>query len=242
MNDLQQINNDPVVEFFAPLANESRVSVGALIQVVVNKLQNAKKSDQVRPDELIQYAALCKNAGLDPATSEVSPLVQRDRISLIIGVDGWTRIANRDPNFDGIEYKFSDDTIKVGNHEVPKYIDTYVYFKNRSHASFWRTPYDEAFRSTSPVWASMPLQMLQNRATTNAIKRAFGLSGVVDSEDVQFIKQHEVDATKNATVNTVPAATTTKKKTASEKMKEALMNKIPSSLNQTAENAENTTL
>lgn len=87
----------------------------------------------------------------------------------------------------------------------------------------------------------MPLQMLQNRATTNAIKRAFGLSGVVDSEDVQFIKQHEVDATKNATVNTVPA-TATKKKTASEKMKEALMNKIPSSLNQTAENAENTTL
>ena len=32
MNDLQQINNDPVVEFFTPLANESRVSVGALIQ------------------------------------------------------------------------------------------------------------------------------------------------------------------------------------------------------------------
>lgn len=57
MNDLQQMNNDPVTEFFSPLAEESRVSVGALIQVVVNKLQAAKKSEQIRPEELIQYAA-----------------------------------------------------------------------------------------------------------------------------------------------------------------------------------------
>lgn len=228
MNDMTQLDNDPVVEFFAPLANESRVSVGALIQVVVNKLQNAKKSDQVRPDELIQYAALCKNAGLDPATSEVSPLVQRDRISLIIGVDGWTRIANRDPNFDGIEYKFSEETVKAGSHEVPKYIDTFVYFKNRSHASFWRTPYDEAFRSTSPVWSSMPLQMLQNRATTNAIKRAFGLAGIVDNEDVQYIKQNEIDVT-NAVAGNEPAK---KRKTTTEKMREALINKQSQTLEQ----------
>ena len=229
MNDMTQLDtSDPVVEFFAPLANESRVSVGALIQVVVNKLQSAKKSDQVRPDELIQYAALCKNAGLDPATSEVSPLVQRDRISLIIGVDGWTRIANRDPNFDGIEYKFSEETVKAGTHEVPKYIDTYVYFKNRSHASFWRTPYDEAFRSTSPVWSSMPLQMLQNRATTNAIKRAFGLAGVVDNEDVQYIKQNEIDVT-NAIAGNEPAK---KRKTTTEKMREALINKQSQTLEQ----------
>ena len=112
---------------------------------------------------------------------------------------------------------------------MPKYIDTYVYFKNRSHASFWRTPYDEAFRSTSPVWASMPLQMLQNRATTNAIKRAFGLAGVIDNEDVQFIKQNEIDVTNNA-VRTTPAIK--QKKSATEKMRDALLNNQSQTLEQ----------
>lgn len=216
-----QHQNDPVVEFFTPLAHDSRVSVNALIQVVVGKLQQAKGNQPVQPDELVQYAALCQNAGLNPVTTEVSPLVQKGRISLIIGVDGWTRIARTDPNFDGIEFKFAEEMVKVGNHEVPKYIDTYVYFKNRSHASFWRTPYDEARRDSSPVWSSMPLQMLQNRATTNAIKRAFGLSGFVDSEDVQYIKEQE----NNKLPLNIETPIKKLKKTGAEKMREALINK-----------------
>lgn len=220
MSENMQIQQlDPVVEFFSPLAKDTRVSVNALIQVVVGKLQQAKGNQPVQPEELIQYAALCQNAGLNPVTTEVSPLVQRGRISLIIGVDGWTRIARTDPNFDGIEFKFSEETVRVGNNEVPKYIDTYVYFKNRSHASFWRTSFNEARRDTSPVWTSMPLQMLQNRATTNAIKRAFGLSGFVDSEDAQYIQEQE------NTNNQISLIKKPVKKTGAEKIREALINK-----------------
>lgn len=173
---------DNVQQFFAPIAIKQEVSVQALVGVVVDRMTASKKGQAPTAKELIEYGALCKQAGLNPTTSEVAPLVQGGRVSLIISVDGWIKVARSYPEFAGYKLVPADEMVKVGVHEVPKYITSQIFIKGYDFPLEWRTYYNEVAKPSSPVWQSQPNHMMQVRSLANGIKRAFGLTAYLPEE------------------------------------------------------------
>lgn len=184
----QVIPRDEVEEFFAPIATKQSVSITALVGVVVNKITKSKNGQPPSKDEMIEFAALCKQAGLNPATSEVAPLVQGGHVSLIVSVDGWIKVARSQPEFAGYKLIPSENTIKVAQGEVPEYITSQIYIRGLDFPLEWRTYYREAVKPRSPVWTSMPNHMLQVRALSNGIKRSFGLNAYTPDEAADMIQ------------------------------------------------------
>lgn len=184
----QVIPRDEVEEFFAPIATKQSVSVTALVGVVVNKITKSKNGTPPTKDEMIEFAALCKQAGLNPATSEVAPLVQGGHVSLIVSVDGWIKVARSQPEFAGYKLIPSENTIKINNSEVPEYITSQIYIRGLDFPLEWRTYYREAVKPRSPVWTTMPNHMMQVRALANGIKRSFGLNAYTPDEATDMIQ------------------------------------------------------
>ena len=188
-NAVQPLDN--VQQFFAPIAAKQEVSVQALVGVVVDRMSASKGGQAPTAKELIEYGALCKQAGLNPTTSEVAPLVQAGRVSLIISVDGWIKVARSYPEFAGYKLIPAEDMVKVGIHEVPKYITSQIFIKGFEFPLEWRTYYNEVAKPKSPVWQQQPNHMMQVRALANGIKRSFGLTAFLP-EEAESIREAEV--------------------------------------------------
>ena len=192
-NAVQPLDN--VQQFFAPIAAKQEVSVQALVGVVVDRMTASKGGQAPTAKELIEYGALCKQAGLNPTTSEVAPLVQAGRVSLIISVDGWIKVARSYPEFAGYKLIPADEMVKVGIHEVPKYITSQIFIKGFEFPLEWRTYYNEVAKPKSPVWQQQPNHMMQVRALANGIKRSFGLTAFLPEEVLPSPEEDKESAT-----------------------------------------------
>lgn len=193
---------DNVQQFFAPIASKQDVSVQALVGVVVERMTTSKGGQAPTAKELIEYASLCKQAGLNPTTSEVAPLVQGGKVSLIISVDGWMKVARSYPEFAGYKLVPSDEMVKVGVHEVPAFITSQIYIKGFEMPLEWRTYYHEVVKAKSPVWQQQPNHMMQVRALANGIKRAFGLTAYTPDEADTIRENNQLSAQVYPDINT----------------------------------------
>jgi hypothetical protein len=110
----------------------------------------------------------------------------------VVSVDGWNSLLLRQPDFDGIEFEFTDDS--EGN--VYSCTAT-VYVKNRSHAVKVTEYFSECVRPTDP-WKNMPRRMLRNRTLCQASRMAFGISGIKHEEEALEIDAIVTSATSAA--------------------------------------------
>ncbi len=104
----------------------------------------------------------------------------------VVSVDGWNSLLIRQPDFDGIEFEFTDD--EAG--KVYSCTAT-VYVKNRSKPVKVTEFFEECVRQTEP-WKTMPRRMLRNRTLCQASRMAFGISGVRHEEEVGDITVESV--------------------------------------------------
>ena len=133
-----------------------------------------------------QMMALCVVAneyGLNPFTKEIYafPDSKGGGIIPIIGVDGWYRIVNDNPAFDGCEF----DVAMVNS--KPESITCRIFRKDRSKPVEVTEYLDECKRNTPP-WNNQPVRMLRHRAFVQCARIAFGLS-FMDPEDAERMKQ-----------------------------------------------------
>ena len=91
----------------------------------------------------------------------------------IVGIDGWFKIMNRQPNLDGHSCDISDDGEKA---------TVTIYLKDREHPVILTEYLSECRRNTEP-WKTMPKRMIRNRAYAQAIRIAFGVSGIQEEDE-----------------------------------------------------------
>jgi phage recombination protein Bet len=128
-----------------------------------------------------QMMALCVVAneyGLNPFTKEIYAFPDKGAggIIPIIGVDGWFRIVNDNPAFDGCS--FVENRGESGSLES---ITCRIYRKDRAHP-VELTEYLAECKRNTPPWNGQPVRMLRHRAFIQCARVAFGLSGM-DPED-----------------------------------------------------------
>jgi phage recombination protein Bet len=132
-------------------------------------------------DELLALVVTANTYELNPILKELYAFPKKGGgITPMVGVDGWIKIANRQPNFDGMDVEV------YGDGKTPTHATGTIYLKDRSHPVKITEYFEECKRNTDP-WNQMPRRMIRNKAIIQAIRLAFGVSGIHDEDEARDI-------------------------------------------------------
>jgi len=125
------------------------------------------------------FAEMCRATGLNPATKEIWAIKAGGRLQLMTGINGFLRIANSHPQFDGMEVSFEWDGKQLVSCTVK------VHRKDRKFPSV-ATAYWSEYAKQTPIWRTMPTVMLSKCAKSLAIREAFiqELGGFYTAEEM----------------------------------------------------------
>jgi phage recombination protein Bet len=137
-------------------------------------------------EQLMALLVVAEQYDLNPWTKEIYAFPDKGGgIVPVVGVDGWCRIINAHPQFDGMSFQEAPDPAG-GSNSVPDWIECTLYRKDRSHATTAREYLIEVNRGTPP-WVSHPRRMLRHKALIQTARLAFGFAGIYDPDEAELI-------------------------------------------------------
>lgn len=133
---------------------------------------------QVSNEQMMALCVVADQYGLNPWTKEIYAFPDKNNgIVPVVGVDGWARIINEHPHFDGVELVDSDDGESC---------TCTIYRKDRAHPTAVTEHMEECARKTGP-WESHPRRMLRHKALIQCARIAFGYAGIYDQDEAERI-------------------------------------------------------
>jgi len=170
----------------ARLAGRFQMDPRAFESTVRKTLMPSGKSD-VSNEQLAAFLLVADQYNLNPFTKELYAFDSgRGGIGVIVPIDGWYRLANDHPKFDGIEYDNEWDE----NGQLLS-VTARVYRKDRSRPTT-ATEYMLECKGNSEPWKRWPRRMLRHKATIQALRAAFSFSGIVDEDEADRIRDVEL--------------------------------------------------
>lgn len=129
--------------------------------------------------EFALFAEIVKTTGLNPVTKEVWAIKAGGRLQLMTGINGFLRIANSHPMFDGMEVEFEKEEGRIVAATAK------VYRKDRRFPAV-ATAFMAEYGKPTPIWKQMPSVMLAKCAKSLAIREAFvqELGGLYTQEEM----------------------------------------------------------
>jgi phage recombination protein Bet len=178
-------------------------------------IQTAFKSDKEISDA--QMGALMIVASqykLNPWTKEIYAFPDKNKgIIPVVGVDGWSRIINSNPNLNGIEFAFSPESVRPNKAKVdcPTWVDCIIYRKDRDRPTVVREYLDEVYREPmgqngyAGPWQSHPKRFLRHKALIQCARLAFGFVGIYDQDEAERIQESgTIKTVQGQTDNVIP--------------------------------------
>lgn len=155
----------------------ARFGIESNQQELVETLKaTAFKGGNVTDAQMTALMLVAQQYSLNPWTREIYAFPDKGGIVPVVGVDGWSRIMNDHPQFDGMEFKFDEDSCTC-----------IIYRKDRSHPISATEYLAECRRDNSPAWKSHPRRMLRHKSMIQAARLAFGFGGIYDQDEAERI-------------------------------------------------------
>ena len=159
----------------------SRLSVSAdeLQSIVMNTVMpNGGRG--VTNEQFISFMAVANEYKLNPLIKEIYAFPAKGGgIQPIVSIDGWLKIINTHPDFDGLVH---EDILDANGAVVA--IKCTIYKKNTKHPVVVTEYMSECHRGTEP-WQKWPIRMLRHKATIQCGRYAFGISGIIDPDEAE---------------------------------------------------------
>jgi phage recombination protein Bet len=149
----------------------SRYDQAEIVNVIRQTVAKGASDAQLR-----MFLEVCRSTGLDPFLKEIYFVSEKSII--MASRDGYLRVANEHPQFDGMETRVERD-----ERNVPIKATCSVWRKDRSHAITCEAYYSE-YKKPGPVWSQYPSAMISKVAEVLALKRSFAINGVVTEEEM----------------------------------------------------------
>lgn len=167
--------------------------VRALIQSALSRLTIWTQVD------LDRLLLLSERLGLDPLNNEIYATEvtpdngKKSRILFVVGVDGWFKIINSHPQFDGMRFVES----QPGEDGLPLYIECTIFRKDRRVATSVREYMYEA-HTNQGAWLTHPRRMLRHKAMVQCARACFGLGGMYEPDEAERVSSAPQLETKKA--------------------------------------------
>lgn len=147
-----------------------------------------KSGTQVTDAQMTALLIVAQQYGLNPFTKEIYAFPDKGGIVPVVGLDGWSRIINSRPEFDGMDFAQDAESCTCT-----------IYRKDRSHPIKVTEWMAECKRSAGP-WLSHPYRMLRHKAMIQCARLAFGFAGIYEPDEAERIV--EADAPKQVNPET----------------------------------------
>ena len=134
---------------------------------------------QVSDAQMGALLIVANQYGLNPWTKEIYAFPDRNNgIVPVVGVDGWSRIINSHPQFDGMDFEQDSESCTC-----------IIYRKDRSHPIKVTEWMEECKRDGVGPWKSHPRRMLRHKAMIQCARLAFGFAGIYDQDEAERISE-----------------------------------------------------
>lgn len=148
-----------------------------------------KSSTQVTDAQMTALLIVANQYGLNPFTKEIYAFPDKGGIVPVVGIDGWSRIINSNPQFDGMDFEQDANSCTCT-----------IYRKDRKHPIKLTEWMAECKRPNVGPWQSHPYRMLRHKAMIQCARVAFGFGGIFDQDEAERII--EADAPKKVNPDT----------------------------------------
>jgi phage recombination protein Bet len=136
-----------------------------------------QRDGEVSNEQMMALLVVADQYKLNPFTKEIFAFPDRSGIVPVVGVDGWSRIINEHPQFDGMDIVVSEDGASC---------TCSIHRKDRAHPITITEYLAEVRRDTAP-WKSHPRRMLRHKAIIQCARIAFGFAGIYDEDEAERI-------------------------------------------------------
>jgi phage recombination protein Bet len=169
----------------AKVAGKFNMTGSNLLGTLAETIFPSKKS--ATPEQVQALLIVADQYNLNPFTKEVYAFPGKGGgIVPVVGIDGWLKLANNHPAFDGMDITFDDD-----EDNRPISCTCTIHRKDRGHPIVITEYYAENRRMTEP-WKLNPHRMLRHRAVIQAIRVAFSFSGIYSPDETeQWVVEQE---------------------------------------------------
>lgn len=155
---------------------------------LVDTLKATAFKGQVSDAQMTALMVVANQYGLNPWTREIYAFPDKNNgIVPVVGIDGWSRIINSNPQFDGMDFEQDADSCTC-----------IIYRKDRNHPVKVTEYLGECRRNTQP-WQSHPKRMLRHKAMIQCARLAFGYVGIFDQDEAERIAEIEINPRQNGT-------------------------------------------
>lgn len=178
MNAKKEIVNIPEAKKNSILAKmAAKFSVDG---VVLQKTLSDTVFRGATQEQTVALLIVSDQYGLNPFTKEIYAFPAKGGgIIPVVGIDGWLRIINEHPQFDGMDFEQDDVSCTCK-----------IYRKDRQHPTILTEFLDECKRNTEP-WNTCPQRMLRHKAIIQCARVAFGFGGIHDEDEGKIIANAE---------------------------------------------------
>jgi phage recombination protein Bet len=153
-------------------------------------------------EQMMALVVVADQYHLNPFTREIYAFPDRQNgIVPVVGVDGWSRIINSHPQFDGMEFSYSETMIKPAGaaSDCHSWVECIMYRKDRSRPVVVREYLDEVYRAPFKPgmpgpWQSHPKRFLRHKAMIQCARVAFGFVGIFDQDEAERIVERDMGA------------------------------------------------
>lgn len=143
---------------------------------VLTVLKNTAFKGNATDAQMTALLVVAQQYELNPFTKEIYAFPDsQNGIVPVVGVDGWARIINSNPQFDGMDFDQDDESCTC-----------VIYRKDRSHPIKVTEYMSECKREVKP-WKSHPKRMLRHKAMIQCARLAFGFGGIYDQDEAERI-------------------------------------------------------
>ena len=132
-----------------------------------------KAKDGVSDAQMTALMVVANQYGLNPWTKEIYAYPDKQNgIVPVVGLDGWSRIINSNPQFDGMDFEQNDDscTCTIYRKDRTRPVRVTEYLSECYRAAFKSK---EGYEIKGP-WQSHPKRMLRHKAMIQCARLAFG--------------------------------------------------------------------
>lgn len=146
---------------------------------LVETLKATAFKGQVSDSQMTALLVVANQYGLNPWTKEIYAFPDKNNgIVPVVGIDGWSRIINNHPQFDGMDFEQDAESCTC-----------IIYRKDRSHPIKVTEYMAECRRPNVGPWQSHPRRMLRHKAMIQCARLAFGYGGIYDQDEAERITE-----------------------------------------------------
>ncbi len=139
-------------------------------------------------EEITSGLALIARYELDPFAKEIYVTRSKGKALVIIGIDGWVKVVDRTPGYDGfeVEIKWKDEA-----ETQAEWVETRIFSTKRSHPAVYRAFAREYAKVSGVVADDLPIHMLRIFSFHHAVRLFTPIGGATSVDEARWMVSNQ---------------------------------------------------